>query len=114
LFASKYLQLFVAFGISGMVHSGATMMFSHSFNDDGAFLYFIGQAGIIMVEDHVVDLGKQLGFADSLFWRLVGCMWTVLAIGATTQVWLSAQMKHGMWAHDRAHDFFGVGPKMVA
>jgi hypothetical protein len=88
------------------------MLFTHSFNDDGTFLYFIYQAIIIMFEDHVIDLGKRLGFTDGMVWRAVGFVWTVLAIGATTQMWVGTQIEHGIWVHERVHDFFGVGPKV--
>jgi hypothetical protein len=110
-FASKYLQLFVGFGISGVVHAGASILIHRSLEDDGAFAVFIGQAVIIMIEDHIIDLGKRLGFKDSVFWRLVGFVWTVLAIGASTEKWTSNVVGHGMWVHDRKPDYFGIGPK---
>jgi hypothetical protein len=110
-FASKYLQLFVGFGISGVAHAGASMLIHRSLEDDGAFAVFIGQAVIIMIEDHIIGLGKRLGFKDSVFWRLVGFVWTVLAIGASTEKWTSNVVGHGMWVHDRKPDYFGIGPK---
>lgn len=110
-FASKYLQLLVGFGISGVVHAGASMLIHRSLEDDGAFAVFIGQAVIIMIEDHIIGLGKRLGFKDSVFWRLLGFVWTVLAIGASTEKWTSKVVGHGMWVHDRKPDYFGIGPK---
>jgi hypothetical protein len=113
-FASKYLQLFISFGISGIVH-GCSVMFVHgSFEDDAAFTFFLGQAAIILVEDHLIDLGKKLGFRDSAFWRIVGFVWTVLAIGAGTERWSAKQIGHGMWIHERALDIFGIGPQIIA
>lgn len=89
-------------------------MFVHrSFEDDAAFACFIGQAAIIMVEDHVIDFGKRLGFKDSIFWRLVGFAWTVFAIGASFTGWTSCVVDHGMWFHDRTQDIFSVGPQIV-
>ncbi|KAH3910271.1 hypothetical protein HBH56_149490 [Parastagonospora nodorum] len=113
-FASKYFQLFIGFGISAIVHGCASMFVHRSLEDDGAFACFIGQAAIIMVEDHVIDFGKRLGFKDSIFWRLVGFAWTVFAIGASFTGWTSCVVDHGMWFHDRTRDIFGVGPQIVA
>jgi hypothetical protein len=111
---SKYLQLFMSFGISAIVH-GCSAMFVHgSFEDDAAFAFFLGQAAIIFIEDNVIDLGKRLGFRDSIFWRLVGFLWTVLAVGAGTELWSTRAVAHGIWIHDRAFDVFGIGPQIVA
>jgi hypothetical protein len=113
-FASKYFQLFVGFGISGIVHGCASMFVHRSLNNDGAFAFFLAQAAIIMVEDHVIELGKRLGLKDSKFWRLVGFAWTVFAIGVSSEPWASRVIDNGMWVHDRALDVFGIGPGMIA
>lgn len=90
-------------------------MFVHrSFSDDAAFAFFLGQAAIIMVEDHVIDFSKKLGFKDSTFWRLVGFVWTVFVIGISSEPWANHAIDNGMWIHDRALDIFGIGPKMIA
>lgn len=109
-FASKYLQLFIGFGVSGIVHGGASMFVHRSFNDDAALAFFLAQAFIIMVEDHVIELGKSLGLKDSAFWRFVGFAWTVFALGASTQAWTSRVVGKGMWIHDRGQDYLGIGP----
>lgn len=108
---SKYLQLFVGFTISGLVHAGASMLIHRSFEDDGALSCFIGQAVIIMVEDHVIEIGKRVGFKDSRFWRLVGFFWTIFAMGASCQSWTTQVIQRGMWVHTKIPDFLGLGPK---
>jgi hypothetical protein len=113
-FASKYLQLFIGFGVSATVHGGASMMIHRSFDDDGAFAGFLGQAAIIMVEDHVIDFGKRMGCRDSSLWRIVGFIWTVFAVGAGNQLWTSKLISSGMWVHDRELDLLGIGPKVSA
>jgi hypothetical protein len=86
-------------------------MFAHrSFNDDAAFKFFLGQAPIILIEDHIIDFGKSLGLQDSVFSRLVGFVWTVFALGAMSQMWTAPVVDHGMWVHDRGIDIFGIGP----
>jgi hypothetical protein len=113
-FASKYVQLFSGFGVSAIVHGCAAMLVHRSFEDDGAFVCFVGQAAIIMVEDHAIDLGKRLGFKDSVFWRVVGFTWTVFVIGASMENWCSRSVGQGIWVHARARDVFGIGPKISA
>jgi hypothetical protein len=113
-FVSKYLQLFVGFGISAIVHACASMFVHHSLKDDSAFAFFLGQAAIIMIEDHIIDLGRSLGFRDSTFWRLVGFAWTVLAIGSSSKGWTNSLVDNGMWVHDRTRDVVGIGPQMFA
>lgn len=110
-FASKYVQLFTGFAVSGVIHAGAAMLCHASLEDDSATKAFICQALLIFVEDHVVELGKRCGFRDSFFWRSVGFAWTVLAIGASLQSWTGKSLSHGLWVHDREKDFFGLGPK---
>jgi hypothetical protein len=112
-FASKYVQLFTGFFISGFIHGAASMLVSRSFDDDVAVKCFLGQAAIIMLEDHVIDLGKSLGFRDSRFWRMVGLAWTVLAIGWGVQPWVSKNIANGVWVHDREYDFLGIGPGIM-
>jgi hypothetical protein len=113
-FASKYLQLFIGFGVSATVHGGASMMIHRSLEDDSAFACFLGQAAIIMIEDHIIDFGKRMGCKDSSLWRIVGFIWTVFAVGAGTQIWTSKLISSGMWVQDRQLDLLGIGPKIIA
>jgi len=113
-FASKYVQLFVAFGISGLVHGVASMLVNCEFDDDGALWCFLLQAAIIMVEDHVIDLGKAMGFKDGLFWRVVGFVWMVGALGWSLEPWVGRNIARGVWVQNRELDLFGIGPVVVA
>jgi hypothetical protein len=107
------MQLFVAFGISGIVHAGGSVLTLASFQDDEAIKVFLYQAVIILVEDHVVELGKKCGLRDTVFWRLVGYLWTALAVGTSLQSWTNLTISHGLWVHDREVDIFGIGPKKI-
>ncbi|KAF2851036.1 hypothetical protein T440DRAFT_554784 [Plenodomus tracheiphilus IPT5] len=111
-FASKYLQLFVAFGISAIVHAGGSMLTHGTFNGDASFALFMLQAVIIMIEDHVIDFGKKLGLKDARYWRVLGFVWTVFILGATIERWVGHCLEHGMWIHYREMDWFGIGPQM--
>lgn len=94
-----------------MVHAVASMLCHRSFQDDYAMITFFAQAVIIMVEDHVIDFGKGLGFKDNTFWRCVGFVWAAFALGASNIVWAHGTLRHGQWVVDRERDLFGIGPK---
>ncbi|KAF2844842.1 hypothetical protein T440DRAFT_502861 [Plenodomus tracheiphilus IPT5] len=111
-FASKYLQLFVGFSISAIVHGCGSMLTHGSFNDDASFVCFMLQAVIIIVEDHVIHFGKRLGLKDSWFWRLLGFVWTVSVLGATMEKWVGLVIEHGMWISPRQMDWFKIGPQV--
>lgn len=111
-FASKYLQLFIAFTISGLMHAGASMLVHRSFEDDAAMSFFLGQVLIIMVEDHVIDLGKSLGLRKSMFWRILGHVWVFLVMGTSLQKWQGSVIDRGLWIHHRENDFLGIGPRI--
>jgi len=110
-FLSKYLQLFVGFAVSGVIHAGAAMLCHASLEDDDAMRVFMYQAVLIFVEDHAIEFGKKCGIRDSRFWRAVGFVWTMLALGTSLQDWTSKSLGHGLWVHNRERDFFGLGPK---
>jgi hypothetical protein len=86
------------------------MLIHRSLQDDAAFAFFMGQAVIIMIEDHIIDFGKSLGLKDTLFWRLVGLAWVFVVMGATLQSWSDRLIDCGMWIHRRQPDWFGLGP----
>ncbi|KAL6162273.1 hypothetical protein ACJQWK_11215 [Exserohilum turcicum] len=110
-FASKYVQLFAAFTITGAVHAFGSMMIAHSWDDTGSWRFFLTQAAIIMVEDHVIALGKKLGCRDSARWRLLGFVWVVLIMGCTFEDYFRHMVRQKVWVHGYMPDFFGIGPK---
>ncbi|CBX98949.1 hypothetical protein LEMA_P081880.1 [Plenodomus lingam JN3] len=103
-FQSKYVQLFVGFGVSAGLHAGVALLCSKALNDDSALFFFGIQAPIIMLEDHVIAKGKSLGFKDSPLWRFIGFVWTTLAIGFTCRAWVGSMIDNGMWVHARKKD----------
>jgi hypothetical protein len=108
-FASKYLQLFVGFYISAAMHGMASMLCERSFQDDGGWYgALMTQAIAIMVEDHVIKLGRYLGLRPSIFWKLVGCVWVILWLGWSMRGQLDVALDRGMWIHHRIGDFLGL------
>jgi hypothetical protein len=86
------------------------MLVNAALEDDGAMRAFLLQAGVIMVEDHAVMLGKRWGCRDCTGWRVVGFLWTGVVLGVTCEGWVGGMIGRGTWVHDRQRDWFGVGP----
>ncbi|EMD64284.1 hypothetical protein COCSADRAFT_89894 [Bipolaris sorokiniana ND90Pr] len=110
-FGSRYVQLFVTFTNSAIIHSAAAMLVNQAWSDDGGSVFFMSQAVIILVEDHLIALGKKMGFRDNLMWRMVGLVWTVIMIGWPAEYWIRRQISYGIWVHERSPDLLGIGPK---
>ncbi|EUC28107.1 hypothetical protein COCCADRAFT_110011 [Bipolaris zeicola 26-R-13] len=110
-FGSRYVQLFVTFANSWIIHSVAAMLVNQAWTDDGGFVFFMSQAVIILVEDHLIALGKKMGFRDNWMWRVVGLVWTVIMVGWPAEYWVSRHISYGIWVHQRSPDLLGIGPK---
>ncbi|KAF2872957.1 membrane bound O-acyl transferase family-domain-containing protein [Massariosphaeria phaeospora] len=109
-FASKYLQLYLGFFISALIHAVPTAMILHSWKDANTLPVFMAQALMIMVEDHVIDLGKSAGLRESVFWRIVGHAWTITWFGLSTAPYAAKVVGYGQFVHEKTPDFFGIGP----
>jgi len=109
-FTSKYLQLFVGFLVSGAIHLGAAMANARAFRDNGEISFFIAQAVIILIEDHIIDFGRKLGVQDSRTLRILGYLWTIMWFGYSLRPWTSGGVSKGLWIHNRSVDIFGIGP----
>ncbi|KAF2116638.1 membrane bound O-acyl transferase family-domain-containing protein [Lophiotrema nucula] len=113
-FASKYLQLFIAFAVSTSMHAGGVML-THRSIAKGKYdvAYFMAQPVAILIEDHVIDLGRHLGLRDSPAWRMVGYIWTVAWFGLSTIRYADSMVSSGMWIHDKNmyRNVLGIGPE---
>ena len=109
-FGSKYVQLFVGFFVSATIHAGSSMLCYRDFRDNSEYFFFLSQAVVIMIEDHVMHFGRYLGLRDSLLWRMVGYSWTVVWFGMSMRVYSLAAIRAGIWYHRPTVDIFGIGP----
>jgi cellulose synthase/poly-beta-1,6-N-acetylglucosamine synthase-like glycosyltransferase len=105
-FQSKYVQLFVGFIVSAIIHAGVAMLCSKSLNDDASLYFFTVQAVVIMFEDHVIALGRYLSLQESPFWHMIGFLWTITAIGFTCRTWVACLIDNGAWVHARKQGSF--------
>jgi len=108
-FASKYVQLFCGFLVSACIHAFASIAFYGELRTNGEFSYFLGQGLAIMIEDHVIALGRKLGFRDHSAWKVVGYVWVFLWFGLNS-IWIANMSAAGIWNHQRGADMFSLGP----
>lgn len=88
-FGSRYVQLFVGFFVTGAIHAYPAYVYLG--HDLGEWNFYIGQAAAIMFEDHIIALGKRMGFREGPLWRAVGFVW-VVAWFSWSLPWWSGQM----------------------
>ena len=55
-----------------------------------------------------------MGFKDGVFWRVVGFLWMVSALGWSLEPWVGRNIARGVWVQNRELDLFGIGPVVVA
>ncbi|KAF2093444.1 hypothetical protein NA57DRAFT_48353 [Rhizodiscina lignyota] len=104
-FASKYSQLFIGFAVTGAAHSiGSLLIWGR---DTGEIPFWMAQATAIMIEDHVVSFGKQLGLKDSEFWRFAGFVWVGVWFSWSPQTLFGNSVEDGFLISRRPPDMFG-------
>ena len=87
--ASAYTKLFIAFLISGIIHQVGDYALQHrDFWAGGSLHFFVSQAGVIMIEDGIIAIGKKAGIQDGRYIRYLGYMWTVSWFALSLPVWL--------------------------
>ena len=95
---SSYTQLYVAFFLSGIVHTGGDIALSpHSSAASQSLFsmpFFLSQALIITLEDMVIWIAGRLGVKTNTWTRILGYVWVVAWFG-----WCVPEMvKHAIWA----------------
>ncbi|KAK7036140.1 MBOAT-2 domain-containing protein [Favolaschia claudopus] len=103
---ASYLQLYIAFAISGLIHhAGDAMAMRNGIRGGGSVTFFMLQACAITFEDFLIFLGKKTFKADSDLrkvkksWvglRLVGYVWTWWWLALTLPGWLMPQVRGGL------------------
>jgi hypothetical protein len=94
-FWSKYAQLYTAFFLSAVIHVyGAYVLTGKSCNE---WTFFLSQAVIIMIEDHVLDAAKAAGIKPNFFWHSVGYIWVIAWFSYSLRFWMDGLARAGFW-----------------
>lgn len=82
-------------------------------HDTGNFTFFMSQAVMIFVEDHVIAGLRELGFRDRRAWRVVGYCWTVAWLLYSYRWWVGPQLSEGAGVFPSPIiDLFGLIPSV--
>ncbi|KAL1747000.1 membrane bound O-acyl transferase family-domain-containing protein [Schizophyllum fasciatum] len=74
-FASSYIQLYAGFFVSVLVHAFGDLNINNRFGT--SFVFFMGQAVIITVEDFVIALARKAGVRASAATRTLGRLYVL-------------------------------------
>jgi hypothetical protein len=94
-FLSKYLQLFTAFFVSATAHVLGSLVLMGS--EGSEYFFFVSQAVVILVEDHILSLGRKIGLEFNLFWRLVGYLWVFCWFTYSFRPYAECAIALGAW-----------------
>ncbi|KAG1795344.1 membrane bound O-acyl transferase family-domain-containing protein [Suillus plorans] len=83
---SSYVQIYVAFLLSGLVHTGGDIVLSGSSTSAVSrpffsMPFFFMQAVVITLEDALIRTGRRLGVKDSFWTRALGFVWVAIWFG---------------------------------
>ncbi len=71
--------------------------------------FFWSQAMIIMLEDHIIQLGRALYFKESGFWRFIGFLYTITWFSYSMRGWYGVQTEQGLWLNPEPTDWLQLG-----
>ncbi|KAJ7759240.1 membrane bound O-acyl transferase family-domain-containing protein [Mycena metata] len=94
---SAYVQLFVAFFLSGVIHHLGQYMLTRDYLNPfsrGPLIFFLAQAVVITLEDIVIALGRKVGL-KSKGWKVLGFIWVLAWFTLSVPVWMDQQIAAG-------------------
>ncbi|KAJ8507938.1 hypothetical protein ONZ45_g9740 [Pleurotus djamor] len=86
---TSYIQLYVAFIMSGIIHHSAEFM-PVGHRQSQSIRFFLIQAVGIHCEDGIIAVASRLGIRESWFWRALGYLWVWQWLTWTVPFWLHA------------------------
>ncbi len=92
--ASFYVQIYVGFAISAMIHVAGDYSLLGNWSQGGAFRFFMLQAVGITIESTIIDIAKWLNIRGS--WRIVGYVWVILWFTYTVPDWMDPLHRAGL------------------
>ncbi|KZO97793.1 hypothetical protein CALVIDRAFT_562690 [Calocera viscosa TUFC12733] len=95
---TTYVELFIVFFISGIVHASGGFAFLGTFSGAlESLVFFVLQAVCITGEDFVIQLGKRAGLKDTTLTRCIGYAWVVAWLAFSNPVRSESLARAGLW-----------------
>lgn len=95
---SRYMRLFLAFLISGLIHHSSDLAMGIPRAEAGSLIFFLLQPLGIMLEDAFQALARQVPISRSLgsMERIVCYLWVVMFLAWSTPTWFYPQQRLGI------------------
>lgn len=94
-FASRYTRLAIAFFISGAIHYRADQLMGVPNAENGAIVFFLLHAGVIVLEDTVAPLISKVVPSASLR-RVLGGLWVLVFFIWSSPIWTYSGSRLGI------------------
>ncbi|KZT51239.1 hypothetical protein CALCODRAFT_503763 [Calocera cornea HHB12733] len=95
---TTYVELFIVFFISGIVHASGGYAFLGTFSGAmESLVFFVLQAVCITCEDYVIQLGKRAGLKGSTWTRFIGYAWVMAWLAFSNPVRSESLARGGLW-----------------
>ena len=91
---SFYVQIYVAFAISVMIHVAGDYSLLGSWLQGGALRFFLLQAIGITIETTVIDIAKLLSIQGP--WHYLGYIWVIMWFTYTVPDWMGPLYRSGL------------------
>lgn len=96
-FMSSYIQLYVAFVMSGLIHAAADWVLMKDLSSfKGNLVFYSSQALVISFEDAVVALVKRLKISPKACPDVLLYGWVIVCLGFTSPLWFESMIKVGL------------------
>jgi len=96
--STKFIKLYFAFLISGLLHYGGDALLLQDSTKTGAIQFFLLQATAITLETMVFALARKAGLPGSahcIYIRLLGYLWVVVWLAFSMPVWIDPLYRYG-------------------
>lgn len=91
---SRYTRLVIAFLMSGLIHAHADQLMGVPNVENGAVVFFLLHAAIIMIEDVI---GNALGdLMPTRFRHVLGYLWVCSFFAWSSPIWIYSGMRLGL------------------
>jgi hypothetical protein len=92
---SRYIQVFIAFLLSGLIHSYGSFAAFHK--DVGDFQFFLVQGLGFLAEETVIHIAKKIGLLETPLTRAIGYLWVWAWLTYTARPWMDGFQANGLW-----------------